>query len=214
MQLLLTITGLGTTRILYGPHIARCAGCTIASIAIQIAASTHHKPHCIARISTQTQGRRQRSSAGVKAISRTMTCKAHKSCQGCCSRCTRARWHGFRQKAAGQRAAHLLCTPSCQRAPANRQSAFGLRKAAQPFSRSLKSSPKSAHMQRAEKHALSTRVKTERTPHPNWPASCSEKKQRVDLSLVLAHGACETQPASRALLCRPRQVRIVNHNFS
>ena len=70
---------------------------------------------------------------------------------------------------------------------------------AQPFSRSLKNSPKSAHMQRAEKLVLSTRIKTERTPHPNWPASCSETKQRVDLSLVLAHGVCETQPASRAL---------------
>ena len=205
MQLFLTITGLDTTRILSGPHIARCAGCTIASIAIQIAAATHHKPHCIACISSQTHRWRQRSSAGVKAISRTMTCKAHKSCQGCCSRCTRARWHGFRQKAAGQRAAHLLCTPSCQRAPANRQSAFGLRMTAQPFSWSLNSSPKSAHMQRAEKLALSTRTKTERVPHPNWPASCSEKEQRVDLSLVLAHGVCETQPASRALPCRTRQ---------
>ena len=98
---------------------------------------------------------------------------------------------------------------SCQRAPAHRQSAFGLRMTAQPFSWSLNSSPKSAHMQRAEKLALSTRTKTERAPHPNWPASCSEKEQRVDLSLVLAHGVCETQPASRALPCRTRQVRLV-----
>ena len=80
---------------------------------------------------------------------------------------------------------------------------------AQPFSRSLKNSPKSAHMQRAEKLALSTRIKTERTPHPNWPASCSETKQRVDLSLVLAHGVCETQPASRALPVPDPQVRLV-----
>ena len=85
---------------------------------------------------------------------------------------------------------------------------------AQPFSRSLKNSPKSAHMQRAEKLALSTRIKTERTPHPNWPASCSETKQRVDLSLVLAHGVCETQPASRALPVPDPQVRLVYHNFS
>ena len=85
---------------------------------------------------------------------------------------------------------------------------------AQPFSRSLKNSPKSAHMQRAEKLVLSTRIKTERTPHPNWPASCSETKQRVDLSLVLAHGVCETQPASRALPVPDPQVRLVYHNFS
>ena len=102
---------------------------------------------------------------------------------------------------------------SCQRAPANRQSAFGLRLTAQPFSRSLKSSPKSAHMQLSEKLALSTRTKTERAPHPNWPASCSEKEQRVDLSLVLAHGVCETQPASRALPVPDPQVhvRLVYH---